>query len=327
MKIAILGSGTWGTALANAFIKKHDVSVYSRFEEESLKLRTSRVHPNLKGAILDEKIVFSSDLKEAIKDAKIVIIATPSPFVRSTIRNAKAYLEKGQILVDVAKGIEEGSLLSMCEIIQSEVGPDYDVVCLSGPSHAEEVSLSLPTVITSSSNNVEAAKFIQKECSLPYFRIYLNDDLKGVELCAALKNIIALASGISCGLGFGDNAKAAIVTRGLAEITRLGLVLGAKKETFSGLAGIGDIVVTATSTHSRNFNAGYLIGQGYKLNEVQEKIGMVIEGLNSLMAAKELKDKYHVEMPIVEAIYDIVFNNVTPLDAVTTLFNRPLKIE
>ena len=215
----------------------------------------------------------------------------------------------------------------MCEIIQSEVGPDYDVVCLSGPSHAEEVSLSLPTVITSSSNNVEAAKFIQKECSLPYFRIYLNDDLKGVELCAALKNIIALASGISCGLGFGDNAKAAIVTRGLAEITRLGLVLGAKKETFSGLAGIGDIVVTATSTHSRNFNAGYLIGQGYKLNEVQEKIGMVIEGLNSLMAAKELKDKYHVEMPIVEAIYDIVFNNVAPLDAVTTLFNRPLKIE
>lgn len=327
MKIGILGAGTWGVALANAFVKKHDVTVWSTFQKEVDELSSSRRHKNLPGAILDDKLIFTSSLEETIKGKDIVLFAVPSTFVRETAKKAKVYLDKSQIIIDVAKGIEEDSLLTLTEVIESEIGPGFNLVALSGPTHAEEVSIGLPTLIVAASKNLEVAKIVQKELSLPYFRVYVNEDIKGVELSGALKNIIALASGISEGMGYGDNAKAAIVTRGLSEITRLGNKLGCSHSAFFGLTGIGDIVVTATSKHSRNHNAGLLIGQGKSLEETLKEVGMVVEGVNCLKAAKQLSTKVGVEMPIVNAVYSIIFEGEKPIDAVNSLFNRDLKIE
>ena len=327
MKIAILGSGTWGTALANAFIKKHDVCVYVPLENEYSYLIENGEHPHLKGVKLDKNIVFTLSLEECIKDKDCVIFAVPSIFVRNVARKAKSYIRNNQIIVDVAKGIEEDTLFTLSEVILSEIGNDKTVVALSGPTHAEEVAICLPTLIVAASKNIEAAKFIQRELSLPYLRIYTNEDIKGVELSGSLKNIIALASGISDGLGYGDNAKAAIVTRGLTEISRLGKAIGCNEKSFFGLTGIGDIVVTSTSKHSRNYNAGFYLGQGYSLDETLSKVGMVVEGVNCLKAAKKLANKYGVEMPIVDAVYSIVFENAKAFDAVNALFNRELKFE
>ena len=327
MKIAILGSGTWGTALANAFIKKHDVCVYVPLENEYSYLIENGEHPHLKGVKLDKNIVFTLSLEECIKDKDCVIFAVPSIFVRNVARKAKSYIRNNQIIVDVAKGIEEDTLFTLSEVILSEIGNDKTVVALSGPTHAEEVAICLPTLIVAASKNIEAAKFIQRELSLPYLRIYTNEDIKGVELSGSLKNIIALASGISDGLGYGDNAKAAIVTRGLTEISRLGKAIGCNEKSFFGLTGIGDIVVTSTSKHSRNYNAGFYLGKGYSLDETLSKVGMVVEGVNCLKAAKKLANKYGVEMPIVDAVYSIVFENAKAFDAVNALFNRELKFE
>ena len=327
MKIGILGSGTWGTALANVLIVKHDITLYTRFQKEYDYLVNNRVHPNLKGAILSDEIKFSLSLEEVIKDKDIVIFAVPSPYVRETAIKAKPYLKKEQIIVDVAKGIEEDTLFTLSEVILDVLGDDFNVVALSGPTHAEEVAVKLPTLIVSASKNLEVAKIIQKEFSLPYFRVYVNKDIKGVELSGSLKNIIALASGISDGLGYGDNAKAAIVTRGLAEIVRLGRKLNCDDSSFFGLTGIGDIVVTSTSKHSRNYNAGLFLAKGYTLEETLAKVGMVVEGINCLKAAKKLENYVGVEMPIVDAVYDVVFNGVSPLDAVNSLFARDLKTE
>ncbi len=327
MKIAILGSGTWGTALANAFIKKHDVCVYVPLENEYSYLIENGEHPHLKGVKLDKNIIFTLSLEECIKDKDCVIFAVPSIFVRNVARKAKSYIRNNQIIVDVAKGIEEDTLFTLSEVILSEIGNDKTVVALSGPTHAEEVAICLPTLIVAASKNIEAAKYIQRELSLPYLRIYTNEDIKGVELSGSLKNIIALASGISDGLGYGDNAKAAIVTRGLTEISRLGKAIGCNEKSFFGLTGIGDIVVTSTSKHSRNYNAGFYLGQGYSLDETLSKVGMVVEGVNCLKAAKKLANKYGVEMPIVDAVYSIVFENAKAFDAVNALFNRELKFE
>lgn len=327
MKIAILGSGTWGTALANAFIKKHDVCVYVPLDNEYSYLIENGEHPHLKGVKLDKNIVFTLSLEECIKDKDCVIFAVPSIFVRDVARKAKPYIRNNQIIVDVAKGIEEDTLFTLSEVILSEIGNDKTVVALSGPTHAEEVAICLPTLIVAASKNTEAAKYIQRELSLPYLRIYTNEDIKGVELSGSLKNIIALASGISDGLGYGDNAKAAIVTRGLTEISRLGKAIGCNEKSFFGLTGIGDIVVTSTSKHSRNYNAGFYLGKGYSLDETLSKVGMVVEGVNCLKAAKKLANKYGVEMPIVDAVYSIVFENAKAFDAVDALFNRELKFE
>ena len=327
MKIAILGAGTWGSALANSFIDKHEVHVFSSFTEEVKKLNETHTHKNLLGVSLSKDIVFTSSMEEALKDKELVIFATPSIYIRNTAVMAKPYLRKGQIIVSVAKGIEEGTLYSTCEIIEDVIGKEFSFVALSGPTHAEEVAIHLPSAIVAASKDIEIAKKVQQELSLPYLRIYVNDDIKGVELSGALKNVVALAAGISDGIGYGDNAKAAIITRGLAEISRLGVALGANAKTFSGLTGIGDIVVTATSRHSRNNKAGNLLGQGYSLEETLKEVQMVVEGINCLKAARELEAKVNVEMPIVDAVYSIVYEHIDPKEAVNRLLARDLKQE
>lgn len=324
-KIGILGSGTWGTALANLLANaKHEVTLYSKFKEEVDQLRTSHIHPNLKDTILNNSIIFSNSLEETIVNKDIILFATPSIYIRHTAIEAKPYLNENQIIVNVAKGIEDITFLTMSEVIEDVIGSNYKIVALSGPTHAEEVVKGLPTCITAASLDHDARKYVQKIFSNGQFRVYSNSDPKGVEVAAALKNIIAIACGVSDGLGYGDNAKAALITRGLFEITKLGKAIGGDILTFSGLSGVGDIVVTAISNHSRNHNAGYLFAQGYKLNEVQQKIGQVIEGINSLDSTLHIAKKLNIEMPISEAVNDIVYNNKSPLEVVNSLFERDL---
>ncbi|MCR5490721.1 MAG: NAD(P)-dependent glycerol-3-phosphate dehydrogenase [Bacilli bacterium] len=327
-KVTILGSGTWGTALANLLASKsEDVTLYSRFQEEAERYDKTRVHPHLPNAKIDPKIRFSWRLDEALLGAEYVVFASPSPYIRETARNVKPYIKDNMVFITVAKGIEAKTHMTMSDIIHDELGLDKAVVALSGPTHAEEVSLLLPTVIVSACEDEGAAKKVQSLFATSFMRVYINKDIKGVELCGALKNIIALAAGIGDGLGFGDNAKAAIITRGLAEMTRLGIAMGCDPKTFAGLSGVGDIVVTATSRHSRNNNAGRLLGQGKSLEETLKEIGMVVEGVNALTAAKELSEEYQVEMPIVDAVYSSIYEGVKPMDAVAGLFARGLKSE
>ena len=267
-KISILGSGTWGTAIANMLVNAdHDVILYSHFEKDSLVLRETLKHPNLPGCVLSNKIKFTTDLKLAMDESEIIVLACPSPYIRDTSKSLKPFLKKEHILVSVAKGIEADTLFTMSEIIHDELGEDVKVAALSGPTHAEEVLIGLPSLIVSACEDINVARKIQQVFYNNTLRVYTNTDIKGVELCGALKNIIALAAGMSDGLGYGDNAKAAIVTRGLNELTNLGQAMGCELKTFYGLTGIGDIVVTAGSKHSRNHNCGYLIGQGKSLDE------------------------------------------------------------
>lgn len=324
-KIGILGSGTWGTALANLLTGiGHDVILWSKFTQEKEALEKNLAHPNLPGVELNKKIRFSTDLVESIVGKDIIVIASPSVFVRQIALLARPFLSDKQIIVTVAKGIEEGSLLTTSEIIKDVLKEkDLPVVALSGPTHAEEVAIEMPTCIVAACEDLKYAEIIQNVFySSKYLRVYTNQDILGVEICGALKNIIALAAGMSDGLGYGDNAKAALITRGLREITRIGLAMGANVNTFSGLTGIGDIVVTATSVHSRNHRAGYLLGKGYTLQETLEKVGMVVEGLNSLNAAIELEKKYNLQLPIIDTVYDIVQGKTTVKEAVTSLFSR-----
>lgn len=326
--ISIIGAGTWGTAIAN-MLANHDnkVVLCSRFQEEVDKLNETHTHPNLKGCDISHKIIITSDMEVATKDMEVVVIAVPSPFVRDTTKSFKDYLKKDQIIVTVAKGIEDETNLTMSEIIEDVLGEGYNVAALSGPTHAEEVFIGQPTLIVSACKDEEVAKKIQKIFYCEVLRVYSNTDIKGVELCGALKNIIALAAGMSDGLGYGDNAKAAIITRGLNEMTTLGRAMGCNLKTFYGLAGIGDIVVTATSTHSRNHNCGYLIGKGYSLEDAKKEVGMVVEGVNALQAAKQLEKKYNVELPIVDVVYDILMNGKDVETAITMLFGRDPKAE
>ena len=324
----ILGAGTWGTALANMLENMgHHVAVWSPVKEEVEKLTIERVHKHLPGSIINKEIEFSTDEEYVIKDKDYVIVATPSIYVRSTIERVKDLLNKNQIIITVAKGIEKDTMFTMSEVIHDVVGNDYKVVCLSGPTHAEEVAKGLPTLIVACCEDIDVANQVRDEINNEVLRVYSNDDIKGAEVAGALKNIMALACGMSEGMGYGDNAKAALITRGLTEMTRLGEAMGCKKETFYGLTGIGDIVVTATSQFSRNHNAGVLLGQGKSLKETLEEIGMVVEGLNALVAAKELKDRYHVSMPIVEGVYSVIYGDMDPKEAVVKLLSRKLTVE
>lgn len=326
-KIFILGSGTWGTAIANLLASKGDeVYLWSKFQNEIDLLKSSKQHKNLPGTILNDSIIFTTSLNE-LENAEFVVFATPSIFIKETAILAKPHLHKDQIIIDVAKGIEKDSLYTMSELIKSVLGNEFNVVALSGPTHAEEVAKLMPTLIVSACENDEVAKRVQEVFSTRYFRVYTNNDIVGVELSGALKNIVALAAGISYGLGYGDNAKAAIVTRGLAEITRLGKAMGCNPYTFSGLTGIGDIVVTATSMHSRNNKCGMYIGQGLEIDEAIAKVGMVVEGINALDAAIQLEEKYKVELPIAHAVYDIVKKHRNVKQTVEDLFARSLKEE
>ncbi|MCQ2814697.1 MAG: NAD(P)-dependent glycerol-3-phosphate dehydrogenase [Bacilli bacterium] len=324
-KICILGSGTWGTALANNLAEKGlEVTLCSKFKEDNDKLKASLEHPNLPGTKLNKNINFVYEFSKAIPGNDIVLFAAPSIFIRESAVEAKPFLNENQILVCVAKGIEENTLFTMNEVIQEVVGDKFKIVALSGPTHAEEVVKGLPTCITAASFDRDARKYIQKVFTHDQFRVYTNSDPKGVEVGAALKNIIALACGISDGLGYGDNAKAAIITRGLFEITNLGRAIGCDPLTFLGLSGVGDIVVTAISNHSRNHNAGYLIGKGYSVEETLAKVGMVVEGINSLNSAIKLAEKYNVEIPIISTVYDIIKNGKSPKESVNDLFARKL---
>ena len=329
MKISVLGAGTWGIALARLLARKgYDVLVFSVIKEEVEELERTRVHKNLEGMTIPESIRFTSDIEEACTDRDILLCAVPSVFVRSTMRLAKDHIKDGQIIVDVAKGIEADTLFTMSRVIEDELkGRNVKVVALSGPTHAEEVARDMPTTIVSASKDMAVAEYVQDVFMDTCLRVYTNEDVLGVELCGALKNIIALASGISTGLGNGDNAKAAIITRGMVEMKRLGLAMGADKDTFAGLAGIGDLIVTCTSMHSRNNRCGMLIGQGVPVEDAKAQIGMVVEGINALPAAMRLIEKYHVEMPITEMVNAVVNNGVDPKTAIPSLMERDKKSE
>lgn len=327
--IGVLGAGTWGMALARMLaISGHQVTVWSAIEKEIQDFSETRKHPNLPGMVIPDSIVFTGDVEQVCGGKDILLFAVPSVFVRATARKAASYIPDGQIIVDVAKGLEADTLFTMTQVISDELkNPTVKLVALSGPTHAEEVAKDLPTTIVSACKDLKAAQQVQEVFSSTCMRVYTNDDVEGVELCGALKNVIALAAGIAAGLGYGDNTKAALITRGIAEITRLGIAMGCKEQTFGGLAGIGDLIVTATSQHSRNNRCGMLLGQGVSPEDAVKQVGMVVEGLNALPAAMRLKEKFQVEMPIVEAVGALVNKGVTPEDTVRMLMDRDQKHE
>ena len=327
--IGVLGAGTWGMALARMLaVSGHQVTVWSAIEKEIQDLSASRQHPNLPGMVIPESILFTGDIQQVCGQKDVLLFAVPSVFVRATARKAAPYIPDGQIIVDVAKGVEADTLFTMTQVISDELkNPTVKLVALSGPTHAEEVAKDLPTTIVSACEDLDAARQVQDIFSNTCMRVYTNDDVKGVELCGALKNVIALAAGIAAGLGYGDNTKAALITRGMAEIARLGMAMGCKEQTFGGLAGIGDLIVTATSMYSRNNRCGMLLGQGKTPEEATKQVGMVVEGLNALPAAMRLKEEYQVEMPIVEAIDALISGAITPKDTVRMLMDRDQKHE
>lgn len=328
-KIGILGAGTWGIALARLlFNNGHKVVVWSAIEEEiDVLLKTLR-HPHLGNIDIPKNIVFKTNLEFACKNKDIILFAIPSIFVRNITNKVKPYINENQIIVSVSKGLEKDTLYTMTEVINDEVeNKNIKLVALSGPTHAEEVILDMPTTIVASCVELEIAEFVQNIFMNSFFRVYTNVDIVGVELCGALKNVIAIATGIAKGLNYGDNAMAGLITRGMVEISRLGMAMGCIEQTFYGLAGIGDLIVTATSKHSRNHQAGYFIGQGFTPQESIKKVGMVVEGVNVLPAATTLAKRYNVEMPIIFSVNDII-NNITKASDITKfLMQRSKKTE
>ena len=323
-KIGVLGAGTWGMALARMLcVSGNAVTVWSAIEQEIDEFSATRRHPNLPGMVIPAEVEFTKDMETVCKDKEILLFAVPSPFVRATARKAAPYITDDQIIVDVAKGIEADTLFTMTEIIADELkNPKVKLVALSGPTHAEEVAKDLPTTIVSACEDLAAAEYVQRVFGNTCMRVYTNDDVRGVELCGAMKNIMALASGAALGLGYGDNTKAALITRGMAEITRLGMAMGCSLHTFYGLAGIGDLIVTATSVHSRNNRCGLLIGQGIAPQDAIKQVGMVVEGINALPAAMKLAEIYQVDMPIVAAVDAAVNHGEDPREAVAKLMCR-----
>jgi glycerol-3-phosphate dehydrogenase (NAD(P)+) len=325
-KIAVLGAGSWGTALAMVLAGNgHEVRLWGHNSVQIDEINQQHTNKKyLPEITLPATIIGYSSLQEALNGVKTAIMAVPTKAIREVIRKMNDVHSDSLLIVHVSKGIEPDSLLRISEMIEEEMLSQLldSVVVLSGPSHAEEVSLRHPTTVTVSSKDMRSAEKIQDLFINNNFRVYTNPDLIGVEIGGALKNIIALAAGISDGLGYGDNAKAALITRGLAEIARLGVKMGASPLTFSGLTGIGDLIVTCTSVHSRNWRAGNLLGKGQNLEEVLENMGMVVEGVRTTKAAYQLAEKYDVNMPITNALYNILFNEVNPKDAVDNLMSR-----
>lgn len=322
-KVSLLGAGSWGTALAILLANNgHDVTLWSALKDEVEMLSVHREHKDrLPGVILPENISVTSDLEASCKDKDLIVFSVASPYVRQTAKQASPYIKENQKIVNVAKGIEEHTLNTITDIIEEEI-PHCDIAVLSGPSHAEEVSKGIPTTVVVGAKTKETASFIQDVFMNDVFRVYTSPDIIGIELGGSLKNVIALAAGIVDGLGYGDNTKAALMTRGIAEMSRLGIAMGGKIETFSGLSGVGDLIVTCTSKHSRNRNAGYLIGKGYTMDEAMKEVKQVVEGVYSAKAALELANKFNTSMPIVEEINRVLFENKPAKDALSDLLVR-----
>ena len=326
--ISIIGAGSWGIALAVLLHKNgHHVTVWSVIEAEIRMLQKEREHKDkLPGVKLPEDMVFTTDLEQAVKGAEVLVLAVPSPYTRSTSHSMASLVKEGQVIVNVAKGIEEKTLLTLSQIIEEEI-PQANVAVLSGPSHAEEVGKGMPTTIVAGAKTKKTAEYIQNLLMNKAFRVYTSPDLLGIELGGALKNVIALAAGIADGLGCGDNTKAALITRGITEIGRLGLAMGGKLETFCGLTGIGDLIVTCASMHSRNRRAGILIGQGKSMEEAMAEVKQVVEGVYSAKAAMGLAKKFEVEMPIIEQVNLVLFEKKPAAQALEELMLRDKKIE
>ena len=327
-KTAVIGAGSWGTALSLVLhTNGNDVTVWSIVEQEVQMLREKHEHVDkLPGVKLPEDITFTTDLKEAIEGKDYLILAVPSVFTRSTAKSMAPFVKKGQVIVCVAKGIEENTLMTLSDIVEQEI-PAADVAVMCGPSHAEEVGIGLPTTVVAGARKKSVAEGVQDIFMNEVFRVYTSPDMLGICIGGALKNVIALAAGIADGLGYGDNTKAALITRGITEIARLGIAMGADPMTFTGLTGIGDLIVTCASMHSRNRRAGILIGKGYTKDEAMAEVQMVVEGVYAAKAAHKLAEKYNVEMPIVEQVNAVLFDDKKPSEAVKELMLRDKKIE
>lgn len=326
-KISILGGGSWGIALAVLLHKNgHEVAVWSAVEPEYEMLRENHEHKMLPGVKLAEDMTFTMDEAEAVKDRDLLVMAVASSYTRATAARFRDVVAPGQKIVNVAKGIEEHTLMTLSEIIEQEI-PQADVAVLSGPSHAEEVGRGLPTSVVVGAKSRATAEYIQNLFMSEVFRVYISPDVLGIELGGSLKNVVALAAGIADGLGYGDNTKAALITRGITEIARLGTAMGGRFETFCGLTGIGDLIVTCASMHSRNRRAGILIGQGKTMQEAMDEVQMVVEGVYSAKAAMELARKYDVQLPIIEQVNEVLFADKSAAVAVKELMLRDKKIE
>ncbi|MCD8324800.1 MAG: NAD(P)-dependent glycerol-3-phosphate dehydrogenase [Clostridiales bacterium] len=327
-QVGIVGAGSWGTALSVLLAHNgHEVTVWSILEDEVKMLTAQREHTDkLPGVRIPETVDFTTDMEKTVRDKALVVLAVPSPYIRSTARQMAAFVGKGQLIVVVSKGIEENTLMIQTDIVEQEIS-QAQVAVLSGPSHAEEVGRGLPTTVVAGAKSKAVAERVQSFFMNEVFRVYTSPDMLGIELGASLKNVIALAAGMADGLGFGDNTKAALITRGIAEISRLALAMGARPETLSGLSGIGDLIVTCASRHSRNRKAGMLIGQGYTMQEAMDEVKMVVEGVYSAKAAIALAGKYGVDMPIVKQVNRVLFEGQPARDAVEELMLRERKQE
>ncbi len=326
--VAVIGAGSWGIALAKVlYTNGNQVTVWSIMEEEIRMLREKREHTEkLPGVRLPEDMAFTSDLCEAVSGKQYLVLAVPSVFTRSTAKSMAPFVKKGQVIVCVAKGIEETTLKTISDVVEEEI-PAADVAVMCGPSHAEEVGCGLPTTVVAGAAKRSIAEGVQDIFMNEVFRVYTSPDVLGMELGGSLKNVIALAAGMADGLGYGDNTKAALITRGIAEMSRLASKMGAKAETLNGLTGIGDLIVTCESRHSRNRKAGMLIGQGYTMQQAMDEVKMVVEGVYSAKAACALAAEYGVEIPIIQAVNEVLFEGKTAKDAVTELMLRDKKAE
>ena len=327
-KVSIIGAGSWGTALSVVLHNNgHEVTVWSIMEDEIDMLKSKHEHiDKLPGVKLPEDMIFTTDLKEACTGKDVLVLAVPSPFTRSTSHSMKEFVADSQLIVSVAKGVEEDTLMTLSQIIKDEI-PVCRVAVLCGPSHAEEVGRCIPTTCVAGSADREVAEYVQNLFMNENFRVYTSSDVLGMELGAALKNVVALAAGIADGLGYGDNTKAALITRGIAEISRLGVKMGCLRSTFGGLTGIGDLIVTCASMHSRNRRAGILIGQGKSMDEAMAEVKMVVEGVYSAKAAKALGEKYGVDLPIIDQVNRILFEGKPAAEAVRDLMMRDRRDE
>ncbi len=327
-KVGVIGAGSWGTALAVVLDKNgHKVTVWSVIEEEIIMLKEKHEHVDkLPGVALSQEIQFTTDLQQTITDSDMLVLAVPSVFTRSTAKSMAPFVKEGQTIVCVAKGIEENTLMPISDVVEEEI-PQADVAVMCGPSHAEEVGTGLPTTVVAGAKSQETAEKIQDVFMNEVFRVYTSPDVLGMELGGSLKNVIALAAGMADGLGYGDNTKAALITRGIAELSRLAIAMGAKTETLFGLTGIGDLIVTCESKHSRNRKAGMLMGQGYTMDEATKEVKMVVEGIYSAKAAQSLAEKYQVEMPIIKEVNQVLFEGKSVKEAVHELMGREKRSE